>query len=203
MMAQPLLAGAEAVRAGKYGVCLVAVVYTLLGLVLCGTYAWGIIRLDGEFKQSGGAMKLWGRINDKGNEWLLSIYFTSIGLAAIGYLPSLAYAFFIAPELPRGLVNRMCGSLACFFVTELFWMPMCVAYIESPSSLVYTLIRLQLAVSGISGLCWFYFKVFAVPEEVEKTVGAPLRLSAKAGTAIFALHCAILDATVWPPFFHQ
>eukprot|EP00415_Alexandrium_ostenfeldii_P003338 UN3338 len=133
----------------------------------------------------------------------MGIYYTSIGSAAIGFLPSLAYAFCIAPKLSRDLVNKICGSLAVFFVTECFWLPMCVAYLESPSAAVYTLIRLQLAVSGICGLSWFYFKVLAVPDEVAATVSAPLRLSAKAGTTIFVLHCAILDAIVWPPFFHK
>lgn len=174
-----------------------------MGFVLMVTYVWGIMTLYTKYPESGGAAKLWGHIGDPEYKWLLYTYFTSIGMATVGFFPALAYALCIAHELPRGLVNKICGYFACFYVTEWFWLPMCVAYLASPSTLVYTLIRLQLLASGIMSLCWAYTKVFQVPCDVAKVASPALRISGKVGTCAFALHCALLDAIIWPPFFRS
>mmetsp|Transcript_57845 Transcript_57845/g.134751 ORF Transcript_57845/g.134751 Transcript_57845/m.134751 type:complete len:201 (-) Transcript_57845:78-680(-) len=200
MMSEPLLNDG---RAGGYGIKAVLVVWCGLGIILLGTYAWGITTLDKEFADSGGAMTLWGHINDPEHVWLFNVYFTSGGLAAVGYLPALAYAFVVMPKLQPNLVNKICGWLLLFYLTELFWMPMCVAYIRSPSSTLFILLRLQLAASGVCGLCWAYFTIVAVPDEVALETNVALRWGAKIGMVVFALHCAVLDAVVWPPFFHK
>mmetsp|Transcript_60808 Transcript_60808/g.144899 ORF Transcript_60808/g.144899 Transcript_60808/m.144899 type:complete len:200 (+) Transcript_60808:78-677(+) len=185
---------------GKYGTCMVFFVYMVVGSVLMGTYIWGILTLYNEYGKDGPA-KLWGRIHEPRNEWLLNIYYYSIGAATVGFFPSLAYAFRIAPLIEKKLVNRICGCLFIFYVTECFWLPMCVSYIEKPKSKVFLAIRIQLGLSAIAGLGWAYFKLIAVPAEVKGRVNICFRILGYLGTLAFALHCAILDAIVWPPYF--
>mmetsp|Transcript_102297 Transcript_102297/g.259813 ORF Transcript_102297/g.259813 Transcript_102297/m.259813 type:complete len:204 (-) Transcript_102297:281-892(-) len=189
---------AEDEKAGSYGTYSVVVVYCGVGLLLVATYVWGVVTL---FEKHGDAMQLWGHIGDPGNEWLLKTYYASILAATIGFFPSLCYALTIAPRLPKSTVNLICGSLLGFYVTELFWMPMCVAYIEQPRAAVYVAIRLQLVASGSCVLLWAWAKFFAVPAHIVQEVSPCLRVSGLLGTLVFALHCAIMDATIWPPFF--
>eukprot|EP00440_Ansanella_granifera_P012606 gb/GFBE01013698.1/.p1 GENE.gb/GFBE01013698.1/~~gb/GFBE01013698.1/.p1 ORF type:complete len:206 (+),score=37.71 gb/GFBE01013698.1/:1-618(+) len=194
---QPLIEDDGA--AGTSGRWMVVLVYCGIGLVLVGTYVWGVVTLINEY---GTPVGLWGHIADPGNEWLLHTYYTSIGLATVGFFPALAHMLKAAPVLPKNTVIRICGLLAGFYVTELFWMPMCVAYIEKPSLLVYMLIRLQLACSGLLAVAWAV-TVCTIPSSCAETTGSTLKLAGFVGTAYFAFHCAVLDAVVWPPMFYR
>mmetsp|Transcript_120060 Transcript_120060/g.334071 ORF Transcript_120060/g.334071 Transcript_120060/m.334071 type:complete len:172 (+) Transcript_120060:3-518(+) len=167
------------------------------GTILVGTYVWGVVTL---FDRYGSAMRLWGGIGAPGKEWLLQTYYASILAATIGFFPSLGYALKIAPRLPRRDVSLICGAFLGFYVTEMAWMPMCVAYIREPREWLYIAIRLQLAVSGVLAILWLVAKC-RVPADVAAAAGPCLRVSGLLGTLVFALHCAVLDAIIWPPFF--
>mmetsp|Transcript_469 Transcript_469/g.626 ORF Transcript_469/g.626 Transcript_469/m.626 type:complete len:208 (-) Transcript_469:68-691(-) len=191
-------AGQVDVAAGKYGTAMVFFVYMVAGSILMATYVWGITTLANEYGKDGPSM-LWGRIAD--HRRLQHLYYGSIAAATVGFFPSLAYAFRIAPELSKPMVNKICGALFIFYVTEYAWLPMCVAYIKKPSQQLFLAIRIQLAISGLFLLIWAYFKLIAVPSEVTGKVNGCFRFIAYLGTLAFALHCAILDAIVWPPYF--
>mmetsp|Transcript_3916 Transcript_3916/g.11331 ORF Transcript_3916/g.11331 Transcript_3916/m.11331 type:complete len:213 (-) Transcript_3916:29-667(-) len=189
--------------AGSYGTCSVLLVYLVVGSALMASYVWGVVHLNAEYG-SYGAMRLWGRLyTEPDNRWLLHVYYGSILAATVGFFPSLGYALKVAPRLTRAKVNQLCGCFLGFYVTELLWMPLCVAYIESPSPAIYAAIRLQLAASGVFALAWAYIKIFALPAEAVAASGPVLRALGVAGTTLFALHCAILDAVVWPFYFEH
>mmetsp|Transcript_77078 Transcript_77078/g.202228 ORF Transcript_77078/g.202228 Transcript_77078/m.202228 type:complete len:223 (-) Transcript_77078:52-720(-) len=187
--------------AGSYGTRAVVLVYLLAGSALMATYVWGVLALNAKYGHYG-AMKLWGRLyTEPDNRWLLHVYYGSILAATVGFFPSLGYALKVAPRLTRAKVNQLCGCFLGFYLTELLWMPLCVAYVESPSPATYAAMRLQLGASGLFALGWAYVKIFALPEEAVAASGPVLRALGVGGTAIFALHCAVLDAVVWPPYF--
>mmetsp|Transcript_86011 Transcript_86011/g.233082 ORF Transcript_86011/g.233082 Transcript_86011/m.233082 type:complete len:202 (+) Transcript_86011:62-667(+) len=192
------LLGTDGESPGSYSSWVVLGTYLGGGTVLCGSYVWGIAVL---MRQYGTAMSLWGHLSDPGWAWLRYGYYVSMTVSAIGFFPSLVYAVRICRFLPKSKVNAICAWLLAFYISEMFWMPMCVAYINSPSTLMYTLIRIDLAMSGILALAWACSKLAAVPVEVQEAAGCCVRVLGTVGTAIFALHCAVLDAIVWPPFF--
>ena len=125
-----------------------------------------------------------------------------MGLAAVGYFPALAHMLLVAPTLPKSIVDRICACFAIFFFTELFWLPMCVAYLDQPNDTLFLCIWLQLGCSGLSAIAWAY-SVLAIPSSSVEVSGRALQLAAFAGTAYFAFHCAVLDGIVWPPMFHK
>ncbi|CAE8619589.1 unnamed protein product [Polarella glacialis] len=200
--ARPLLGGQAAdpasAGAGSWKkLLLVLGVYCGVGLLLCGTYVWGGLSLTHNYST---AVGLWGRIAAPGNEWLLHTYYASILLAILGFFPALAFMVQVAPDLPEKSLYTVCGLLLAFYITEMFWIPMCVAYIAKPSKLLFGVIRVQLAISGILAVCWAV-AVCSLPAARTASAGKVLKSVGCAGTVYFAFHCAVLDALVWPPMF--
>ncbi|CAE7394322.1 unnamed protein product [Symbiodinium natans] len=191
---QPLLGESS----GRRGTVLVLLVYCGLGALLMADYVWGFATLVHRYHT---AMGLWGRMAQPSLNWLRYTYYASMGLAAVGYFPALAHMLVVAGTLPKHVVDRICGFFAIFFFTELFWLPMCVAYLDKPNATLFLFIRLQLACSGLSAIAWAY-SVLTIPSSSVEVSGRPLQLAAFAGTSYFAFHCAVLDGILWPPMFH-
>mmetsp|Transcript_143177 Transcript_143177/g.202475 ORF Transcript_143177/g.202475 Transcript_143177/m.202475 type:complete len:214 (+) Transcript_143177:47-688(+) len=192
---QPLLGDS----AGRKGTYLVLLVYCGLGALLMADYVWGIATLVKRYQTF---RVLWGHMSKPSLNWLRYTYYASMGLAAVGYFPSLAHMLAVAPTLPRSVVNRVCGFFAVFFFTELFWLPMCVSYLEKPNETLFLCIRFQLACSGLSAIAWAY-SVLTIPSSAVEVSGRALQLASFAGTFYFAFHCAVLDGIIWPPMFHK
>lgn len=192
----PLLQGPGS-GAGRWGQVAVALVYMGVGLLLVATYAWGIITLNSSY---GTGMKLWGRLRDPGNAWLLYLYYFSISLATASFFPATWLALSLAPKLSWEALRRVLGFFLGFYISEMAWMPMCVAYIAQPRGILYILIRAQLILSGVLAICWAV-SVLTLPRDPE--TGWRSKVAGYAGTFYFAFHCAVLDAIVWPPYFEQ
>ena len=147
-------------------------------------------------------MGLWGNMQKPSLDWLRYTYYASMGLAACGYFPALAHMLVVAPSLPKNVVDRICTFFAIFFFTELFWLPMCVAYLGNPNPTLFTFIWLQLACSGLSAIAWAY-SVLTIPSSSVEVSGRALQLAGFAGTVYFTFHCAVMDGILWPPMFHH
>eukprot|EP00928_Gymnodinium_smaydae_P063101 TRINITY_DN46782_c0_g1_i1.p1 TRINITY_DN46782_c0_g1~~TRINITY_DN46782_c0_g1_i1.p1 ORF type:complete len:201 (+),score=10.20 TRINITY_DN46782_c0_g1_i1:161-763(+) len=168
--------------------------YTLLGAVLVGTYVWGFLILEDP-------SRLWGSLREANNRWLLCVYYGSILAAIIGYFASFAYVTQIAPVLTRRRWIPIAVFFNLFYISSCFWMPLCVSYIRDQRSSIYSCIRLNLLLSAFLVVGWAS-SVCLVSEEETPNVGAKLRLAGRLGTCWFAFHCAVLDACIWPPYFH-
>eukprot|EP00927_Polykrikos_kofoidii_P081975 TRINITY_DN8001_c0_g1_i1.p2 TRINITY_DN8001_c0_g1~~TRINITY_DN8001_c0_g1_i1.p2 ORF type:complete len:203 (+),score=23.71 TRINITY_DN8001_c0_g1_i1:88-696(+) len=173
----------------------IALVYLGGGIIVCATYAYGVIRLGDR------AMELWGRLaSEPENITGLQIYYFSILMATIGYFPSTLYALKIAPYLSSNKLRCICFTYGGFFFSSCFWMPLCVEYVLRKQFFVFVLIRVNLLVSGLFGLAWTY-DVCTVSTAESRSASSCLRVSGCLGSAVFSLHCAILDCVIWPFYF--
>jgi len=181
------------VQDGSFNLIVLLLTWFGCGLIVCATYAWGIVAL------SPNAMRLWGSIYTD-HPWLYVVYNVAISMAALGFFTSLAFLCRISSELRRGRVLTVCAVFHVYFLAEYCWMPLCVAYIRNPIPALYWAIRIVLFVAGVLGLVWAG-TICSISEEEGPSAGAVLRCLGRIGACIFALHCAVLDAIVWPPFF--
>jgi len=201
------------------------VVYYLMGTVLMVNYAWGVIRLLDEYPHGNqmdptqdGPTNLWGKIWEK--KWLLYIYYFGFVAATSGYLMNFPVLTWMMWKglIPTDTAKGIIASLFVFFLTELFWMPLSVFYIEGPSDTLWWVINIQLKCSAVSGLSWCYFNwKLPVERATEReqllggsqgaaSQGGPSATAvrvAQVGSTMFALHCACLDGTIWPGQFYN
>lgn len=183
-------------RAHLYARLLIIVCYGGGGFVVCCTYVWGFLVLEDPLAD------LWGTLRSKpANRWLMRVGQASMCLATIGFFPCFAYALRIAPILRIKTLYIICGLYACFYVSSCFWMPLCVAYKIFEQHSIFVLVCVNLAVSGAFVAAWAFFVCFKVTAAESAAASRALRISGRAGTILFAAHCAVFDAMVWPAFF--
>eukprot|EP00931_Biecheleriopsis_adriatica_P115876 TRINITY_DN91627_c0_g1_i1.p1 TRINITY_DN91627_c0_g1~~TRINITY_DN91627_c0_g1_i1.p1 ORF type:complete len:225 (-),score=25.18 TRINITY_DN91627_c0_g1_i1:135-809(-) len=190
------------------GLGLVCLTYFGNGILIMINYVWGCLHLQkyATDERPIGAAVLWGHLRDPGNGWLLHIYFFGFFAATLGYFLNLSYILRVANFLYREdggtLLRTLCLVYTFFFITEYFWLPLCAMYLAHPSTLLYFVIRLQLFLSGVSGLAWAGL-VYQSTHLVGKAVGSVAKSIGVLGAGLFALHCFCLDCCIWPPYFRD
>lgn len=161
------------------------------GLAVLGTYAHGIRTHPGT---SG---TVWGGVPAALQPW----YVTSMLLATAGYF---AFTYFICfaldPERVRlGARLRFGGfvwSYALMLAGSAAWMPLTFAMLETPSPMLWLLIRAALFIVAAGSLGIVAGLIVATP----RPHGWAFRL-ALAGSLAFCVQTVLLDALVWPAYF--
>ena len=160
------------------------------GVAVLGSYAWVL----SSHPELGDAF--WGGVP----EWMKPAYTVNMLLAALGYF---AFTFFILRQ--RVPEVRVAGRFdygifqwiyATILVPSALWMPLTLAMIETPGTGLWISIRLTLAAVGIGSLVLIASLLRIQP----RTPSAAHKL-AVAGSLLFALQTAVLDALIWPAFF--
>merc|ERR1712224_800087 len=103
----------------------------------------------------------------------------------------------------------ICLPMMAFMIVSCFWMPLCVVYIRSPSTGIFILIRLVLALAGLLACVWAFALSLATcsimrasrpsgdDEDVDFTESSTARRVCQAvlacagctGAWLLALHC--------------
>lgn len=156
------------------------------GLAVLGSYAWGLTA-------PGVGSALWGGVPDA----LRPLYTTNMFLAAGGYL------LFTGVALRRllrvcdpGFARRMQWAYGLVLVSSALWLPLTAWMLAEPSTAVWALVRVDLfaVAAGSLALCELALR----PAE-----DAPAeRWIALLGLLPFQLQTVVLDAFVWPWFYH-
>jgi hypothetical protein len=162
------------------------------GLAVLGSYAHGLASnplTRGD---------VWGGVPDG----LRPLYTVNMLLAAAGYFAFSYFVFFrLDPDRTRIASRWGYGAFHIFYalilVPSALWMPLTFAMLDAPSAGLWWAIRLTLAAVGFGSL-GLMIALWTVP--APGSSGA--RRLALVGGAAFFLQTAILDALIWPAFFH-
>lgn len=139
---------------------------------------------------------LWGEVPAE----LQAIYNVTMLTAAAGYFP-FSYVFFrtdpaqvrFGERFGFGLINVL---YALVLIPSALWLPLTFEMIESPSAMLWLVIRLDLALVGF-GAVGLTLAFFAMRPRAQGVLGALSVL----GLLAFCLQTAFLDGLVWPAFF--
>lgn len=161
------------------------------GAAVLASYALGMLWLGEDFA------KAWGGVPESWKPW----YVRSMLLAAAGYFPMTWFVLSKLRERQHGeaaasaVVHSALPLYTGILVGSALWMPLTCLMIQHPGTLLWLLIRADLAVVG---LCSLALLVALVREP--QGGGAP-RIFAVAGAAAFCVQTTLLDAIVWPAYF--
>jgi hypothetical protein len=140
---------------------------------------------------------LWGELP----EALRPFYTVSMFLAAAGYFAFSAFVFFRLDPTRTRVAGRWGFGVfhvlyALILVPSALWLPLTFQMLEAPSGGLWLAIRGVLALVAVGSLGLMAAIASAAPHSAP---GA--RRLALAGTAVFSLQTAVLDALVWPAYF--
>ncbi len=155
------------------------------GIAVIGSYIIGLS------SKSGGANALWGGTPAS----VKPIYTFSMVLAALGYFAFIYFILFrLSPDFSN--FNILYLIFLGILIFSVFWMPLTNMFLAAPGTSLWIMIRIVLAVVGISScaLAWFLISLHA------RESGLAYWL-AVAGSVYFAFHTAVLDMILWPIFF--
>lgn len=157
------------------------------GLAVLGSYAWGI----GSHPET--RNDVWGGVPGS----LQGLYTVNMLLAATGYMFFTGFVFLrLDPTEARvgardfGVFNRLYGVI---LVGSALWMPLTFALLESPSLLLWWIIRLDLLAVGVASL--------GLLVALRRVKPGPAPWPAVTGAVFFCLQTAVLDALIWPAYF--
>lgn len=161
------------------------------GLAVVGSYAYAAIAYPSTLPT------LWGNVPSS----LLPIYTANMFLGAAGFF---AYSFFVLFRINPAetkIFNQTGYSLFHWIylgilIPSAFWTPLALQMLEEPSTVLWLLIRVVLAITGLSSLALLAALITLKPRQS----GWAYWL-AVAGSVFFCLQTAVLDALVWPAFF--
>jgi hypothetical protein len=162
-----------------------AILNVVGGAAVLASYAWGLSYLGDD------AAKAWGGVPES----LRPLYQISMVLAAVGYFPMTLFVLGSRRgDRPAALTAAplYAAVLAC----SAFWLPLTCVMLERPSSALWWIIRIDLAIVGVGSL--------ALLGLIARNRPAPSTLLWKlalAGAVAFSLQTAVLDAIVWPAYF--
>lgn len=134
-------------------------------------------------------------------EGIQPIYTVSMFLAAFGYLLFTYVLFFrVDPQRAR-LFDRpaypiLNGLYAGVLIPSALWMPLTMSMIDAPSVWLWVVIRVVLAIVGLSALGFL-----VALARIEPGPGRGWRIAAIVGVIAFANQTALLDALVWPAYY--
>lgn len=160
------------------------------GLAVLGSYAYGFAaRPDlGDV--------IWGGVPEQ----LKPVYFVCMILAAVGYFPFTTYVLFRLDadetRIGRFSYRLWLGLYTLILIPSALWMPLTVEWLARPSTGLWWLIRLDLALVGVASLALLIALVLARPAGP-----AGHRRLAILGAILFSWQTAILDGLVWPAYF--
>ena len=161
------------------------------GFAVLGSYAWGLSSHPGE-----GAL-LWGDIPES---WK-PLYSLNMLPAALGYLTFTAYLLSAKPEELRFRGEKALVlfqiNYGLFLTTAAFWMPLCWIALDGNQTWLLLPIQSVLAVTGLASIGFIYLLW-----NLEAPPRPRFHKAALVGACWLALQCAVLDAIVWPRFFH-
>jgi len=158
------------------------------GLAVLASYAHGLSQPDvGAF---------WGDVP----ETLRPIYTISMFGAALGYFPLTAYILLrLDPSQVRvgpfgyGVFLVLYGLV---LIPSALWMPMTFSMIAEPSSALWLVIRIDLALVALGSIGLLASLLVAEPRD-----RGPLWALAIAGAILFFNQTVVLDAIVWPAYY--
>lgn len=161
------------------------------GSAVLGSYALGILG----HADPGSA--LWGGVP----ETLRPLYTAGMLTAALGYFAFTGYLLLavdaqearVGERFGFGIFN---GLYIGILVPSAMWMPLTFVMVEQPSTWLWFIIRVVLAIVGLSSLGLLAALLFLRPR---KRIWA--FWIAFAGTVGFSLQTAVLDALVWTAYF--
>ena len=166
-----------------------AMLNVLGGSAVLGSYVWGVTA-------PGIGNALWGGVPES----LRPLYTINMFLAAGGYF---LFTTVVVRRLLRGhdgveraaFARRMERGYALILVGSALWLPLTAAMLQSPDSLLWVLVRIDLALVGLG--------VLLLWELVLSPGAGPRweRLVALVGLLPFTLQTVVLDALIWPYFF--
>ena len=129
---------------------------------------------------------LWGNMPDR----LKALYPIGMVVATFGFLPFGYYSTFKSPSPAKYIPGFL-----LILIPSIIWLPLTVSYLNEASSLKWQLIRVVLFIVPL-GASLVYWKLKA---EHDDSFLKRLSIIALVG---FILHTLILDAIVWPRYFH-
>ena len=170
---------------------LLGVINIIGGILVIGSY------LQGARAHPGRVGEAWGNVPAS----IKPIYTISMLTAAAGYF---AFSYFIIFRLDPAevaAVNSFSYPLfilayALILFPSAMWMPLTFAMLEKPSRILWWAIRVTLFIVGIGSLGLLALLLILNHDE-------PMWLLwlAVAGSALFCIQTAFLDALVWPIYF--
>lgn len=161
------------------------------GVCVLSSYVYGVATVHAR----NGA--LWGGVPA---DWQPA-YTMSMFAAAIGYFP-FTYFFLRGTDLDRA---RFAGGLGYSAIATLYalilfpsslWLPLTIRMLESPSAMLWLLVRLDLALVAIGSL-----GLVVAAATLHPARSRAMRAAALIGLALFCLQTVVLDAIVWPALF--
>jgi len=141
--------------------------------------------------------RFWGNVP----EGWKPVYTTSMLLAAAGYFPFTGFLLMhVAAGEGRAFGRHGIGLFSLLYalilIPSALWMPLTFWLLESPSTGLWWLVRLDLFAVGLGavGTLVAYLRLEAVPRGVFFWLGV-------LGLLAFCWQTAVLDALVWPAYF--
>jgi hypothetical protein len=161
------------------------------GACVLASYAWGFLA------RSDAVGALWGGVP----EALRPLYTLNMLLAAGGYFLFTNFILFrLPPDATRvagGFGYRIFHTLyALVLFPSALWMPLTFALVDHPSTWLFWLVRLDLALVAVGSL-----GLLVALLTLREPRPAPGRALAAIGLAPFCIQTAVLDAVIWPAFF--
>lgn len=162
------------------------------GAVVLGSYAWGFLA------HPEASRALWGGVPAS----LRPVYTANMLLSAAGFF---AFAHLLLLRVKPGVVS-VAGRLGFPVFLPIFagillpsaaWMPLTVAMVEAPSNAIWIATRVTLAVVGAASLALAVALLALRPARRDWAFWLAL-----AGALFFTLQTAVLDAIIWPAYFH-
>jgi hypothetical protein len=161
------------------------------GMAVLGSYAYGFA--SNPLTRS----ELWGGVPLA----LQPLYTVSMLLAAIGYFAFSAFVFLrLDPEGARIGGRFGFGAFhalyALILLPSALWLPLTFQMLESPSRVLWVVIRVTLGLVALGSLGLVAALASASPHSAPGS-----RRLAIAGAIAFSFQTALLDALVWPAYF--
>jgi len=161
------------------------------GLAVMGSYVYAALAYPSELAA------LWGEVPAE----LLPLYTANMFLGAAGFF---AYSFFVLfridPEQTM-ILNKAGYSLFYWIylgilVPSALWTPLALQMLEEPSAVLWLLIRVVLALTGLSSLALLAALITLKPKQSGWAYGLAVM-----GAIFFCIQTVLLDAVIWPAFF--
>ena len=140
---------------------------------------------------------LWGGVPES----LQGFYTVNMLLAAFSFFPTTYLLGFKTPlgefeEQTGRSFETMIGAYAAILMPSALWLPLTAFYIQDPSTLLWIAIRIDLLIVG-AGATLLGLMVLR-----RASHGPPLAWAAALLFFFFWLQTMVLDAIVWPYFYH-
>ncbi|MBN2652623.1 MAG: hypothetical protein JXR63_09580 [Spirochaetales bacterium] len=161
------------------------------GAFVLGSYVVSILLHEGS------GMDFWGQTSES----LIPIYTVFMFLAMISYLVFSPYLIFMVDSSNSRMWSRL--SYRAFYlpfliilIFSVFWMPLTLAYMRSPSSWLWVLIQMDLLFVGLGTLMLFLFFLGLKPRKAAIWYWACIPFF-----LLFIFQTVILDPFLWTAGF--